>query len=119
MNLRRIFKAAVEKGIIRICVEPGPFPSDPGVSAWDASVMMDEAARRQWEDVEYYGPGRDAAEARRAAAIARMNARIPAKETPPPPTPKKARRSTKRERLEAEAAALKSEIEKLKIGGKK
>ena len=72
-----------------------------------------------FDDVEYYGPGAAEANARRAAALAR-DAKRPEGTTNEPSAvshkqEKKARRRmTKRERLEAKAAALRAEIEALK-----
>lgn len=130
MTIRKTFKKAIEKGRILFRVEPDPFPSAPGVSEHDASVIVGEAARRLYDDIEFYGPGADAANARREAAIprrdARILARIPAKEKaiaivkaedPHDATKKKRRRMTRRERLEARAEKLRSEIASLK--GKK
>jgi len=115
MNLRKAFIAAIA-GIRRHRIEPGIDKDHPGVSAWDAGVMMTDAARRTFEDVEFEGSNAKEAYARRDAAIARMDARIPAKTTPPPPPapPKKKVRRSKAERLQARAAKLKAEIEALK-----
>jgi hypothetical protein len=116
MTIRQRFKAAIG-GIRRRRVEPGIDKDHPGVSAWDAGVIVSEAARRTFEDVQFYGPGADAANARRAATIARMDARIPAKEPPPPVPPTKKARRSKTGRLQARAEKLRAEIAALK--GKK
>jgi hypothetical protein len=124
MTIRKTFKKAIEKGRILIRVEPDPFPSAPGVSEHDGSVIVSEAARRLYDDIEFYGPGAEAANARREAEItrrdARILARIPAKEKAiakaedPHDAPKKKRRLSKRGRLEKKAIALRAEIERLK-----
>ncbi len=117
MTIRQRFKAAIA-GIRKRAVEPDPFPGHPGVSEYDASIIVGEAARRTYEDVEFEGPGAEAAKSRRDAAIARMDARktvcpeVKSEVSLPPK--KKARRMTRRERLEKKAADLRAEIARLK-----
>jgi hypothetical protein len=109
-TIRKRFIKAVF-GRIHRTIEPDPYPGNPGVSEYDASVMIQDANRRAFEDVEHYGPGAEAANARRAATLARMNSRIPAKvaETSSPSA-----KTTKAERLERRAAKLRKEIAALK-----
>lgn len=117
MNIRKNFREALD-GLRHRFIEPGPCPGAPGVSDYDASIIVGEAAKRLYDDIEFYGPGADAAIARKEAGITRRDARIlakiSAKATPPPPPVKKRRRRSKAERLQARAEKLRAEIEALK-----
>jgi hypothetical protein len=118
MNFRQVFKSAVA-GIRRRRIEPGPFASAPSVSEHDARVIIADANLRMFSDVEFYGPGADEVEARRAARILPKGKAIAIvkAEDPHDATKKKRRRMTRRERLEAKAEKLRAEIAALK--GKK
>lgn len=111
MNIRKAFREIV----------PGKRTVE--ITADDEADELNALKARMFgvfDDVEYYGPGAAEANARRAAALARDAKRPEGTTNELPAVSHKAkekkarRRMTKRERLEAKAAALRAEIEALK-----
>lgn len=112
MNLRKAFREIAE-GKKTVVIED----DEPDEAAELKARIFSDA----WEGVEYYGPGAAEANARRAASLKReaeSSAAGTTNETPAAshkPEKTARRRTTKRERLEAKAAKLRAEIERLNI----
>lgn len=82
MNIRKLFALVAGRAAhIEDHKSPGPLRDAPSVQAEDIPIIATSAALSKWADVVYCGPGAQAAEERRAAALGRARP-----STTPPPT---------------------------------
>ncbi|MGA2534083.1 MAG: hypothetical protein ABSG19_13730 [Candidatus Aminicenantales bacterium] len=121
MNVRERFKEAVRgrrHGPGREAAEGELDELAPGLPEGDALLIARAMRRATFEGVEFYGPGAQAADDRRRAALAldapKETTPEPAAAEPEAPEKKKRQRLSKAERLERKAAKLRAEIEALK-----